>query len=41
MEALKKRKEDNSPDVPKISKSLPVIKWVGAFEDYCHKAIEA
>ena len=40
-EAPEKRKEDNSPDVPKISKSLPVIKWVEAFEDYCHKAIEA
>ena len=28
---LKERKGDDSPDVPKISKVLPVIKWMEAF----------
>ena len=28
---LKERKGDDSPDVPKISKALPVIKWMEAF----------
>ena len=32
--ALKDRKDDEEPDVPKILKALPVIKWTEAFEDY-------
>ena len=30
--APKERKGDDSPDVPKISKALPVIKWMEAFQ---------
>ena len=32
--ALKERKKDDVPDVPKISKALPVIKWIEAFDDF-------
>ena len=31
---LKERKGDDSPDIPKISKALPVIKWTEAFQDF-------
>ena len=34
--ALKERKEVDDPDVPKISKSLPIMKWMEAFQDYLH-----
>ena len=36
---LKERKGDESPDVPKISKALPVIKWMEAFQDFPNKKI--
>ena len=37
--ALKERKGDESPDVPKISKALPVIKWMEAFQDFLNRKI--
>ena len=37
--ALKERKGDDSPDVPKISKGLPVIKWTEAFQDFLNRKI--
>ena len=37
--ALKERKGDDSPDVPKISKALPVIKWMEAFQDFHNRKI--
>ena len=37
--ALKERKEADDPDVPKISKSLPIMKWTEAFQDYLHRTI--
>ena len=37
--ALKDRQEDDSPDVPKISRSLPIIKWTEAFDDYLHRIV--
>ena len=36
---LKERKGDDSPDVPKISKALPVIKWTEAFQDFLSRKI--
>ena len=30
--ALKDRKEEDDPDVPKITKALPIIKWTEAFQ---------
>ena len=39
--ALKDRKENDEPEVPKITKSLPIIKWVEAFRDYCHRKVGA
>ena len=37
--ALKDRKDDDEPDVPTISKALPVIKWTEAFKDYLSRVI--
>ena len=37
--ALKERKEADDPDIPKISKSLPIMKWTEAFQDYLHRTI--
>ena len=34
--ALKAKKEEDTPEVPKISKSLPIIKWTEAFQDHLH-----
>ena len=34
---LKERKGDDSPDIPKISKALPVIKWTEAFQDFLNR----
>ena len=37
--ALKERKGDYSPETPKISKMLPVIKWTEAFQDFLNRKI--
>ena len=36
---LKERKGDDSPETPKISKALPVIKWMEAFQDFLNRKI--
>ena len=37
--ALKERKEAHDPDIPKICKSVPIMKWTEAFQDYLHRTI--
>ena len=37
--ALQDRKDDDDPEVPKISKALPIIRWTEAFEDYLSRVI--
>ena len=37
--ALKEKKGDDSPETPKISKALPVIKWTEAFQNFLNKKI--
>ena len=37
--ALKEKKGDDSPETPKISKALPVIKWMEAFQDFLNRKI--
>ena len=37
--ALKNRKDDDDPEVPKITKAHPIIKWTEAFQDYLHQII--
>ena len=37
--ALTNRKEEDDPDTPKISKALPVIKWVETFRDHLNRCI--
>jgi hypothetical protein len=34
--ALEDKKKADEPDVPKITKAFPVIKWTEAFRDYLH-----
>ena len=36
---LKEKKGDDSPETPKISKALPVIKWMEAFQDFLNRKI--
>jgi hypothetical protein len=37
--ALGDKKKADEPEVPKITKALPVIKWTEAFRDYLHRII--
>jgi hypothetical protein len=37
--ALKDRKDAEAPEVPKISKTLSIIKWTEAFTDFLHRKI--
>ena len=37
--ALKTKREEDTPEVPKISKFLPIIKWTEAFQDHLHRVI--
>ena len=39
--ALKERKDEDDPDLPKISKALPIIKWTEVFQDFLNKVIGA
>ena len=38
--ALKEQKMEDAPEVPKITKALPDIKWMEAFQDYLNQCIE-
>ena len=38
---LKARKNEDDPDVPKITKALPIIKWTEAFQDFLNRIIGA
>jgi hypothetical protein len=37
--ALSDRKDETEPEVPKISKALPIIKWTEAFKDFINRVI--
>ena len=37
--ALVDHKKSDEPDIPKISQTLPVLKWTEAFSDYIHQII--
>ena len=39
--ALKDRKDEDDPDVTKITKTLPIIKWTEAFQDFLNRVIGA
>ena len=39
--ALKDRKDEDDPDVPTITKALPIIKWTEVFQDFPHRVIGA
>ena len=39
--ALKEGKDEDDPDVPKIAKALPIIKWTEAFQDFLNRVIGA
>ena len=40
-QALCDKREEDDPDVPKISKTLPIMKWRDAFKDYLGRCIGA
>ena len=35
-EALEKREKEDDPDPPKVSRSLPIIRWTESFQDHLH-----
>jgi hypothetical protein len=37
--ALEDKKRGDEPEVPKITKALPIIKWTEAFRDYLHRMV--
>jgi hypothetical protein len=37
--ALEDKKRAEEPEVPKITKALPIIKWTEAFRDYLHRMV--
>ena len=37
--ALKTKRDEDTPEVPKISKSLPIIKRTEVFQDHLHRVI--
>ena len=37
--ALKERKVEDDPEVPKITKALPIIKWTEAFQYFLNRVI--
>ena len=39
--ALKDKQDEDDPDVPKITKALPIIKWTEAFQDFLNRVIGA
>ena len=39
--ALKERKGEDDPVVPKITKALPIIKWNKAFQEFLNRVIGA
>ena len=34
--ALRERKKDDDPEVPKINKAHPIVKWTEAFQYFLH-----
>ena len=38
-ESLIAKKESDEPSVPKISRSLPIVRWTESFEDFLHEMI--
>ena len=37
--ALKSHKDEDDPDVPKITQTLPIFKWTEAFQDFLHQMV--
>ena len=38
-EAIKQKADDDEPEVPKITRSLPIVRWTESFEDFLHQII--
>ena len=38
---LKQMKDNDDPEVPRITKALPIIKWTEAFQDFLNRIIGA
>eukprot|EP00957_Ditylum_brightwellii_P162299 12358113-Ditylum_brightwellii.AAC.1 len=37
--ALKEKQQEEAPDVPKITKALPIIHWTEVFHNYLHHVV--
>jgi hypothetical protein len=37
--AIKESKKETQPEVPTITKALPIIRWIEAFQDHCARCI--
>jgi len=37
--AIKDKKDEHEPELPKISRALPIVKWTEAFRDYLQSGI--
>jgi len=37
--AIKDKKDEDEPELPKISRALPIVKWTEAFRDYLQRCI--
>lgn len=38
-EAILQKEKDDEPDVPKITRTLPIVRWTESFEDFLHQII--
>ena len=38
-DAIKQKEKDDEPEVPKITRSLPIVRWTESFEDFLHRVI--
>lgn len=37
--AIKDKSKESEPEVPKISKTLPLIRWIEVFQDHCYRCL--
>ena len=38
-ESIVRKQKEDEPDVPKITRALPIVKWTESFEDFLHQVI--
>ena len=38
-DAISQKAKDDEPDIPKITRSLPIVRWTESFEDFLHQVV--